>query len=265
MDIEQLNEISVRVGNIQENDEIPIGGSFAGKLDLHVTADLVKFQDFFESVDKNVENLRQNESFQKWVKNTVPDFDAEILTRLLTFDNVLRQKYPQFQANVSERQKFYDKAQSKPLSQAFEKGVCQCAEIAILAQAYCERAGLQTKYFGGEVLFSKDEEFGNAHSFLTLETDKGSYIYDPANAIQSTSGLYYPKIAIQEVTPAQKRQFENKIHRPSGRNCAFLETTDILTKTKWYYGCGDGANIFPSFIISKNRPPIQPEKGNSLC
>ena len=252
MDIEQLNEISVRIGNIQENDEIPIGGSFAGKLDLHVTADLVKFQNFFESVDKNVENLRQNEGFQKWVENTAPDFDAEILTRLLAFDNVLRQKYPHFQA------------QSKPLSQAFEKGVCQCAEIAILAQAYCERSGLQTKYFGGEVLFSKDEEFGNAHSFLTLETDKGSYIYDPANAIQSTSGLYYPKIAIQEVTPAQKRQFENKIHSPSGRNCAFLETTDILTKTKWYYGCGDGANIFPSFIISKNRPPLQPEKGNSL-
>lgn len=264
MDIEQLNEISVRIGNIQENDEIPIGGSFAGKLDLHVTADLVKFQDFFESVDKNVENLRQNEGFQKWVAQTAPDFDAEIFTRLLAFDNVLRQKYPHFQANVSERQKFYDKAKRKLLSEAFEEGVCQCAEIAILAQAYCERAGLQTKYFGGEVLFSKNQEFGHAHSFLTLETDKGLYIYDPANAIQSTSGLYLPKIAIQEVTPAQKRQFENKIHRPSGRNCAFLETTDILTKTKWYYGCGDGANIFPLFIFSKKTIDFSCNKQNTL-
>lgn len=264
MDIEQLNETNVRIGNIQENDQIPIGGSFQGKLDLKVRADLGRFRDFFEIVDKNAENLRQNEGLKKWVANVAPDFEADIFMRLLAFDNVLRKKYKNFQSNISERKSFYDKAACKPLSQAFEKGVCQCAEIAVLAQAYCQHVGLQSKYFGGEVLFSKDDEFGNPHSFLTLKTNKGSYIYDPANALRNKSGLYYPKISLIEATQAQARFFENKIHAQIGRNCAFLEATDILTQSKWYYGCGDAGNIFPSFIISQNTPSTLTKKQNIL-
>ena len=61
--------------------------------------------------------------------------------------------------------------------------------------------------------------------------------------------MFLPRISSIEATKAQKQQFENKIHTQSKRrNCAFLEAKNILTKTSWYYGCGDGANIFPSFI-----------------
>ena len=171
---------------------------------------------------------------------------------MYAFDNVLRTKYPNLSSNISKRKSFYDPEQSKPLSQAVEEGVCQCAEISILAQAYMQRQGFKTKYFGGELLHSAQEEFGEPHSFIELRIKKEDYFYDPANPILS-SGIYLPRISSVEATPAQKRQFENKIHTESNkRNCAFLEAKDILTKSAWYYGCGDGANIFPSFIISKN-------------
>ena len=77
--------------------------------------------------------------------------------------------------------------------------------------------------------------------------------------------MFFPRISSIEATPAQKKQFENKIHTQSERrNCAFLEAKNILTKTVLYYGCGDGANIFPSFIISKNNIQQSASKGRKL-
>lgn len=37
MNFEKLNETNCRIGDIQNNDKIPIGGSFYGKLDLWET------------------------------------------------------------------------------------------------------------------------------------------------------------------------------------------------------------------------------------
>lgn len=181
---------------------------------------------------------------------------------MYAFDNVLRKMYPDLSLNVSERQGYYDTEGSKKLSQSFEDGVCQCAEISILAQAYFQKCGFETKYFGGELLRSLEEDFGEAHSFISIKTGKDDYFYDPANPILY-NGMFLPRISSIEATQAQKQQFENKIHTQSvRRNCAFLEAKNILTKTSWYYGCGDGANIFPSFIISKHniQQPISQER-----
>ena len=252
MNFEKLNETNCRIDDIKNNDNILIGGSIFGKFDLSVTADLDKFEDFFQTVEKNADNYAKNEKMKLWLNNVAPGFDATIFAHMYAFDNILRIKYPNLSSNVSKRKSFYNPEQSKPLSLAVEEGVCQCAEISILAQAYLQRQGFKTKYFGGELLRSDQEEFGEPHSFIEFKTEKKDYFYDPANPIPS-SGSYLPRISSIEATPTQKKQFENKIHTESNRrNCAFLETTDIMTKSTWYYGCGDGANIFPSFIISKN-------------
>lgn len=52
MNFEKLNETNCRIGDIQNNDKIPIGGSFYGKLDLAVTADIDSFETFFVTVEK---------------------------------------------------------------------------------------------------------------------------------------------------------------------------------------------------------------------
>ncbi len=264
MNFEKLNETNCRISNIQNNDKVLIGGSFFGKLDLAVTVDTDNFEKFFSTVEKNALNFENNESMKKWLKDIAPDFDARIFAHMYAFDNVLRKMYPDLSSNLSKRQGFYDTKGNKTLSQSFESGVCQCAEIAILAQTYFQRQGIETKYFGGELLHSPDEEFGEAHSFISVKTEKDDYFYDPANPMLN-SGIYLPRISAIEATPIQKKQFENKIHTENNRrNCAFLEAKNILTKSSWYYGCGDGGNIFPSFIISKNNIQIPQTKERSL-
>lgn len=253
MNFEKLNETNCRISNIQNNDKILIGGSFYGKLDLAVTADTDYFENFFKTVEKNAANFENNENMKKFLNGFDPDFDVRIFSHMYAFDNILRKMYPDLSSNISKRKGFYDKEGSKTLSQSFKAGVCQCAEIAILAQTYFQKQGIETKYFGGELLQSPNEEFGEAHSFITIKTEKNDYIYDPANPMPNSCGVYLPRISAIEATPAQKKQFENKIHAENGkRNCAFLEAKNILTKSSWYYGCGDGSNIFSSFIISKN-------------
>lgn len=262
MDFEKLNETNCRISNIQNNDKVLIGGSCLGKLDLKITADIDSFEVFFQKVKKNAINIENNESMKKWLNGVAPDFDVKTFAHMYAFDNVLRKMYPDLSLNVSKRQGYYDTEGSKKLSQSFEDGVCQCAEISILAQAYFQKCGFETKYFGGELLRSLEEDFGEAHSFISIKTGKDDYFYDPANPIPY-NGMFLPRISSIEATQAQKQQFENKIHTQSvRRNCAFLEAKNILTKTSWYYGCGDGANIFPSFIISKHniQQPISQER-----
>lgn len=252
MNFEKLNETSCRINDIQNNDEILIGGSKYGKLDQKVIADIDSFEVFFQVVEKNAKNFENNESMKKWLNSVAPDFDVKAFAHMYAFDNILRKMYPDLSSNVSKRQRYYNTEGDKKISQSFSNGVCQCAEISILAQAYFQKHGFNTKYFGGELLHSTQEEFGDPHSFIELKTEKEDYFYDPANPI-IYDGIFLPRISSIEATQAQKQQFENKIHTSSERrNCAFLEAKDIVTKSTCYYGCGDGANIFPSFIISRN-------------
>ena len=264
MNFEKLNETNCRISNIQNNDKILIGGSFFGKLDLTVTVDVTNFKNFFKTVEKNASSFENNKKMKIWLNNFAPDFNIKIFSHMYAFDNVLRKMYPNLSSNISKRQGFYDSEGNKTLSQSFKSGVCQCAEIAILAQVYFQKQEIETKYFGGELLRSPDEEFGEAHSFIAVSTEKDDYFYDPANPMLN-SGIYLPRISTIEATPVQKKQFENKIHTENNRrNCAFLEAKNILTKSSWYYGCGDGGNVFPSFIISKNNIRIPQTKENNL-
>lgn len=263
MNFEKLNETNCRIGDIQNNDKIPIGGSFYGRLDLAVTADIDSFETFFVTVEKNALSFENNDAMKKWIARIVPDFDVKAFAHMYAFDNVLRKMYPNLSSDLSARQQFYDKEGNKTLSQSVKAGVCKCAEIAVLAQAYLQRQGFRTKYFGGELLRSFDDGIGQAHSFISFQTEHNDYFYDPANPMFNR-GVYLPRISVVEATLAQKKQFENKIHsNGNGRNCAFLEAKNILTKAGWYYGCGDKADIFPSFIISKhNIQPLRTKEKN---
>lgn len=264
MNFEKLNEVSCRLDDIQNGDEIPIGGSFQGKNDLRVVADIDNFESFFQTVEKNALNFEKSEEMKTWLNQIAPGFDPKIFAHMFAFDNVLRIKYPNLTSNVSKRIMFYNPEEKKTLTQAVDEGVCQCAEIAILAQAYFQRQGVKTRYFGGELLHSSEEEFGEAHSFLELKTDKEDYFYDPANPIWD-KGRYMPRVSSIEATSAQKQKFEKKIHTPKGRNCAFLEAKNILVPSPvWYYGCGDGCNIFPSFIISKNNVSLSSQNERDI-
>jgi len=73
-----------------------------------------------------------------------------------------------------------------------------------LAQAYFQKYGFDTKYFDSELLRSKDEEFGEADSFISMRTDKDDYSYNPANPM-SYNGMFLPRISSIEATQVQKQ------------------------------------------------------------
>ncbi len=250
---EKLNETNCRICDIKENDKVPIGGSFPSKLDLLVTVDTDKFKDLFECAEKTVITLQKNEKNIEWFKEIASNFDSKIFMQMYVFDHVLRKMYPDLSKNVQQRQNFYDIRGSRTLSQAFQKGVCQCAEIALLAQLFLQRQGIASKYFGGELVHSLKDEKGEPHSFITFVVGTKDYVYDPSNPMLS-SGRYFPRISSVEMTDTHKKQFEKQIHiQTEGRNSIYFETKNILTGSKWYYGCGDGGDFFPSLVLSQNK------------
>lgn len=244
-----------RATNIENNDKILIGGSnlFSRELNLAVTADIENFERLFKNVETNAKHFADNKDWMESLHKAHPNLDLKLFVHVFAFDNIVRKMYPNMSANESQRTGFYDATGNKKLSQSFSYGVCQCAEIAILAQAYLQRAGFETTFFNGELLHSAEDEFGEAHSFLSVKTDKGNYFYDPANPSNGDVG-FAPRLSVIKATEAQKKQFEEIIHSTSKeRHCAFLEAKDIFSKSSWYYGFGDGCNIWPEFIISKNK------------
>lgn len=251
MDIEQLNETCCRIGNINDGDKIPIGGSFFGKFDLSLTADPNSFSLFFTKVKGNAENIKNNQNIRRWLQNINPDFDFSLFAEMLAFDNVLRKMYPAFTDNEKQRKNFYTPEQSPALSAAFAEGVCQCAETAVLAQLYFQHRDTDTRYFGGELLRSPTDEQGEAHSFITFVRNDKHYTYDPANPHPTNNnGLILPRIGQINASPTELRLFAEKI-KNGNRRCAFLESKDIISGQSWYYGVGDGCNIFPEFIIHR--------------
>lgn len=266
MNIEKLTVPGCyRATNIANNDKVLIGASnlFSRELNLAVTADIENFERLFNNVKKNAQHFADNKDWMESLHQTHPDLDLNLFVHLFAFDNILRKVYPDMSTNKTQRRSFYDTTGSKKLSQSFSYGVCMCAEIALLAQAYLQRAGFGTTFFNGELLHSAEDEFGEAHSFLAVKTDKGDCFYDPANPSDTNLG-FAPRLSTIEATPAQKKQFESTIHNTNkGRHCAFLEAKDIFSKSRWYYGCGDGCNILPEFIISKNKiqAPHSSERG----
>lgn len=251
MEFEKLYGTNCRITKIENGDVLPIGGSFYGKFDLKLEADIDAFETFFEKTAKNADVLADNKGMAEWLKSCKTDFEPAVFAELYAFNGVLNKMYPDCSAEFGKRQQFYTPERNARLSEAFENKVCACAELAVLAQAYLQTRGFDSRYFGGELLYSENDEFGEAHCFVAFEHNGKNYIFDPANPIKS-GGHVLPRIAEVTVGKARLEQFERRIHPEEGdttRKCAFLETEDILTKSKWFYGCGDSANIYPSFII----------------
>ena len=153
MNFEKIGETNCRIDDIQNQDKILIGGSFYGKMDLAVTADLEQFEDFFQKVEINAQKVQENEAMKNWINQVAPNLDSTLFAHMWAFDNTLRKMYPNLSTNIDKRQNYYDEEGTKKLSQSVSDGVCMCAEISILAQAYfCK---LHHKKFSQAMFFKR--------------------------------------------------------------------------------------------------------------
>ncbi len=134
-----------------------------------------------------------------------------------------------------------DKGKQVKLSDVFEYKSAECAEIAALAQYFLQGEGVDSSFFSGEVLWNKDDEFGEKHSFVILrDKDKQQYIFDPANPTKMQHGIYPSLYTV-------KPDFDAEVRKGQKR---FVAGTNILTKREVSYGVGNGTNVSLANIVA---------------
>jgi hypothetical protein len=121
------------------------------------------------------------------------------------------------------------------LSDVFNNEAAECAEISALAQKYLQQENISSSYFSGFVLWDKNHEFSEAHTFIIVRENQKFYIYDPTNPINTNLGKF-PSIYTVDVN-FDKEMAEGKKK--------FVTSNNILSKKEVYYGVDDHSNIIP--------------------
>lgn len=263
MKTEWLNEQNYMGYDIKNGDRVFIGGSYPGRLDLSVLIDVPSFDKITDAVQKNTTRLTQDKGMQTWLHQYAPNIDVYTFATMYSFDNALRRIYPDMSKNSTMRKYFYTPDKTPTLSSAFADGVCECAEISLLAQIVMQKMKIQSKYVCGEILQQHTEEFGNAHSYLLVKMPDGYYFYDAANPLEN-KGTYIPTIMRPNADVQQVANFVSS-GTPSPisgqRHCSYVDSKNIFTNKHVFYSYGDGMNVYPNFIISRDFPfpPQQPD------
>lgn len=257
MDFEPLYHHCYRADNLKAGDRLPVGGSiFCDKCDSFLKLDSDEFYDFFQKTTKNAQRFA-NPQLKKWLENLNTDFDVNLFANLHAFNGVFQKMYPDASAAFDKRIEFYAQKPYRKLTEALDNKVMACAEIAALAQIYLQKSGVDSRYFSGEMMAGRKDEFADDHSFVTFEVCGKKYVFDAARPLQSEN-VYFPNINEIKMSAEQLEQFEQRIHPPkdadeNSRYSAFMETENILTKQKTYYGVNDHLCVFEEFIYPQSR------------
>lgn len=255
MDFEPLYDHCYRADNLRSGDRLPAGGSLSRSgMNFELKLDSDEFYDFFGVSMKNAEKMPRQE-IKAWLEQTeAKGFDADMFCRLYAFSGVFKKMYPQVSENFAQRKKFFSEDKPLRLSESFDNKVAACLEIAALAQIYLQKSGIESRYFSGELMTGKNDEFAEEHCFVTFNNNGKNYIFDAARPLADGENIF-PNINEVKLSPLQIEQFEKRIHPPKDadprvRYSAFMETENILTRQKTYYGVNDRRNVFPEFIMS---------------
>lgn len=159
-----------------------------------------------------------------------------MFANLFAFTKKFEQRFPiNRQANQSRWRLYREKGKEIKLSEVFAAKATECAEIAALAQGYAQSEGIPATYFSGEVLWDKGHEFSEPHSFIVIRQAGKTYIWDPANPLQTDQGVF-PSVYLAEA------DFDSQVSRSQKR---FVSTKNILSKRVAYFGVSNGTNILP--------------------
>lgn len=231
---------SLEINHIKNGDLIPVGGSsiFSNTLDMEVVADFNNFENFFEEahklvIERDLVDLRQK------LDSKSMDIDEKLFSIIYACSQQLGKKYfsnPEFNGSENEinRKKIYkEKGKETKLSDIFNTNSEECAEIVILAQGFLQSEGVSSSYFGGEVLWGKEDEFGEPHSFIIIRHEDKKFIYDPSNPMINK---YFPSVYTTD------KNFDEEIAK--GQKI-FVTATNIRDKSEVFYGAGDQTMVLP--------------------
>lgn len=227
---------------LDNNALIPVGGGsiFSDETDISVVGDFEAFKDFYDEAHKTAAGYNLEE-LQKWLSSQGIKADPKLFATLFAFTKVYEKKYPRNPEAQEERLKAYSGKKEVKLSELFTNGSVECAEITALAQGYLQREGVESRFFSGDVLWDKDQEFSEKHSFIVIPQGQGQLIYDPTNPINTTQGMF-PSIYTPEA------DFGNEVRSNQKR---FIESKNVLNKKVAYFGVNNGTNVIPQSFVPK--------------
>lgn len=240
--VERLFGQSFEIKRLESGKPIPVGGSnlFTDELDREVIGDLDHFNQLFQEMHIDVAK-QDTPQLKQWLVAQQLPIDSRIVAALTAFTKKLAERYPITPENAATRNNMYaaDNRQVK-LSDIFQNKSAECAEIAALAQYFLQNEGIGSSFFSGEVLWNKDYEFGEKHSFVIIRDKDAQYIFDPANPTKAQDGMYPSLYAVKANFDAEMRKGKKR----------FVTGTNILTKREAYYGVGNGTNVSPANIAA---------------
>lgn len=242
--IEKLFGQSFEVKKLENGKPIPVGGRniFTNNLDKRVTGDFDHFSPLFQEMYNTIETYN-SDNLKKWLEAQKLPIDPKLIATLTAFTKKLGDRYPITPENAAVREKTYSETgegKEIKLSEVFENQSAECAEIAALAQYFLQSEGIDSSFFSGEVLWKKDYEFGEKHSFIVIRDKDKQYLFDPANPTKAQDGMYPSLYTV-------KADFNAEVRKGQKR---FITGANILTKQEAYFGVGNGTNVSPANIAA---------------
>lgn len=226
------------ISKFEEGDNIPVGGEsiFSSEADIRVIGDFKTFDQFFTEAHE-LASKYDLPKLHEWLNSQGIEIDENMFATLVAFTKKFEEKYPDNPERAEIRQKLYsERREGKEikLSDIFSSNSAECAEIASLAQGYLQQEGISSTYFSGDVLWNRDEEFSEEHSFVVIRQGEKVYIYDPTNPTNTTSGKF-PSIYTTEAN------FDEEIAKGQKR---FVTAKNVLSKKEAFYGVNNGTNVW---------------------
>lgn len=236
---ERLFGMNYELKRINPGDVIPIGRSISDEL-TGVTADLEYFNPLVQQMHEQAGKYNPAE-LKKYLESTNIAIDENLFTKLYAFTQILEKKYPITPEAESLHSSVYTKEKwgKVKLSEVFDSGKAACSEIAILAQYHLQQEGIPSSFFNGEVLWNKNHEFADPHSFILIRNGDKQYIFDPANPIRTTQGKF-PSIYTTQAN------FDQEVRKNQQR---YVTSKNVVTKKEAYYGVGNATNVLPENIV----------------
>jgi len=232
----QLFGHCLEISRLEEGDRIPVGGTsiFSTKADIEITGDFKYFEQFFTEVHEMSDKLKLPK-IREWLDEQELDIDEKLFATLFAFARKYEEKYPANSERAAERRRVYhERDREIKLSTLFENNAAECAEIAALAQFYLQQEGIASTYFNGDVLWNKDWEFSEEHSFIIIRQGDKNYIYDPSNPLVGSDSGRWPSIYTTELN------FDEEMAKRQKR---FVTARDILSKKEAFFGTNNGTLV----------------------
>lgn len=223
------------IQKIEEGDQIPVGGEnfLSDEVDFKVVADFENFKQIFLETHE-LANRQNLPKLKEYLNSQGMEIDEKLFANLYAFTKEIEKKYPDNPNKSTTRLKLYgEKGKEVKLSDIFSSNSAECAEIAALAQGYLQQEDVSSTYFSGEVLWDRDFEYSEAHSFIVIRQKDKVYIYDPTNPINTTAGKN-PSIYTTEAN------FDEEMAKGQKR---FVTVRNIISKKEAFYGVNNGTNV----------------------